>query len=55
MVSSLNVDQLLRDIDSFFIGHSSLNPNPSANDKPYRTVKTVLYHLANILGTEVSV
>ena len=54
MMSNVDIDVLLRDIDVFLNGYSSLNPTPSADDKPYRTVKTILYHLAKSLKSEVS-
>ena len=52
-VSSLNLDQLLLDIHQFMAGYEKVVPSPSAEDYPFRTVKTVLYHLTNTVGGEV--
>ena len=49
----MKLDQLLLDLNQFLVRHASLNPSPSADDKPYRTVKTILYHLANTVGAAV--
>ena len=47
------MDQLLKEIDTFFQGYAELVPSPSAQDLPYRTVKTILYHVTNTMGAEV--
>ena len=52
--SDFNIDKLLNDINNFLIGYSLLNHTPSSEDKPYRTVKTILYHLTKNLKSEVS-
>ena len=39
----------------FFQGYAEIVPNPSAQDLPYRTVKTILYHVTNTMGTEVKI
>ena len=49
----LNIDQFFVDLDTFFEGYTKLNPTPSSEDKPYRTAKSFLFHLVNILGLEV--
>lgn len=53
IIPSLNIDQLLFDIDKFLIVYSTLNPAPSSDNKPYRTVRTILYHIANVMGPQV--
>ena len=52
-VSTLNLDQLLLDIHQFMTGYQEVVPSPSAEDYPFRTVKTVLYHLTNTVGPDV--
>lgn len=53
LFSQINADCLLRDIHLFFQAHAHIHPSPSSNDTPYRTVKTILFHVANIMGPEV--
>ena len=53
LVLSINLDQLLKEIDVFFKSYMEVVPNPSTQDLPYRTVKTILFHVTNILGAEV--
>ena len=55
LLSSLNLDQLLYDVHLFFQGYTQLVPSPTPEDTPYRTVKTILFHLTNLVGTEVRV
>ena len=54
ILPSLKLDQLLREIHLFFSSYSRLVATPTASDTPYRTAKTVLYHLTTLLGSEVS-
>nr|WAW84822.1 CKAP5/XMAP215 [Halisarca dujardinii] len=55
-LSSINVDQLLLDAHNFFDGYSKVTSAASvkpADDKPYRTVKTVLWQLVTLIGSKV--
>ena len=49
----LKVDQLLKEMQDFFQGYTQLVPTPQADDKPYRTAKTILFHLTDNMGSEV--
>ena len=53
LLPAIKVDHLLREVHFFFHGYTQLVPAPTPNDTPYRTVKTVLFHLTNIIGAEV--
>ena len=55
LLSSLNLDHLLYEVHLFFQGYTQLVPSPTPEDTPYRTVKTILFHLTNLVGTEVRV
>ena len=54
-MSGLKVDELLKEMQAFFHGYSQLVPNPKSDDKPYRTAKTILFHLTEQMGNDVSV
>ena len=49
----LKVDQLLKEMQDFFHGYTQIVPSPKADDKPYRTAKTILFHLTDHMGSEV--
>ena len=49
----LKVAELLKEMQAFFHGYSEIVPNPRPDDKPYRTAKTILFHLTEHMGTEV--
>ena len=52
-IPTLKVDQLLKEIQTFFDGYTAIVPSPKADDKPYRTAKTILFHLTEQVGSEV--
>jgi hypothetical protein len=54
VADSLNLDQLLLDMHQFMVGYLRMVPVPSPDDIPFRTVKTVLFHLTNTVGAKVS-
>lgn len=54
VVDLLNLDQLLLDMHQFMMGYLRIVPLPSPDDIPFRTVKTVLFHLTNTVGPKVS-
>ena len=54
-IPGLNVDQLLNEMQTFFHEYSLIVPSPKADDKPYRTAKTILFHLTEHMGAEVCV
>ena len=49
----LDIDQLLKGLQAFFHGYTQIVPSPKPDDKPYRTAKTVLFHLTEHMGSEV--
>ncbi len=55
LLPSIHVDQLLREVHLFFQGYTQIVPSPTPDDTPYRTVKTILFHLTNTIGSEVSI
>jgi cytoskeleton-associated protein 5 len=52
-VPGLKVDELLKEMQDFFHGYAEIVPTPRADDKPYRTAKTILFHLTEHMGTEI--
>ena len=52
-IPTLKFDQLLKEIQTFFDGYTAIVPSPKADDKPYRTAKTILFHLTEQMGPEV--
>ena len=52
-IPTLKVDQLLKEIQTFFDGYTAIVPSPKADDKPYHTAKTILFHLTEQMGSEV--
>ena len=48
------MEQLLLDIHQFMVGYQRIVPSPSPEDIPFRTIKTVLFHLTNTGGSKVS-
>lgn len=53
LVGGLKVDQLLLDMHEFMVGYLRIVGNPSTEDIPFRTIKTLLFHLTNTLGAKV--
>jgi len=49
----LNKEQLFVDLDKFFVDYLSLNVTPT-DEIAFRTVKTVIFHIVNIMGAKVS-
>ena len=53
-VSTVNLDRLLSEIHQCFEVYSKHQPPTPQMDVPIRTVKTILFHLINSVGEEVS-
>ena len=53
-MSGLNLDELLKEMQAFFHGYAHVVPSPKSDDKPSRTAKTILFHLTEHMGAEVS-
>ena len=49
----INLDKLLLEIHLFMQSYLDAWPSPSHNDMPFRTVKTILYHITNSEGIKV--
>ncbi|XP_065911273.1 cytoskeleton-associated protein 5-like isoform X2 [Dysidea avara] len=47
----LNKEQLFVDLDKFFMDYISMNVTPS-DEIAFRTVKTVIFHIVNIMGAK---
>jgi len=54
IVTTLNKEQLFVDLDKFFTDYLAMNVTPS-DEIAFRTVKTVIFHIVNIMGAKVSV
>ena len=52
ILTTINVEELFLDLDKFFAYYTSLTTAPS-DETPFRTVKTIIYHIVNIMGTRV--
>ena len=52
MMGSINVEELFLDLDKFFTYYTTLAAVPK-DETPFRTVKTIIYHIVNIMGTKV--
>ena len=46
------MEELFLDLDKFFAYYTSLTTAPS-DETPFRTVKTIIYHIVNIMGARV--
>ncbi|KAI6653594.1 Cytoskeleton-associated protein 5 [Oopsacas minuta] len=49
----IKVNKLLFDVDQFFIAYTRVGTTPRSEDKLYKTAKTIVFHVANSLDTEV--
>ena len=50
----IKINTLLHDVDKFFIDYARINrSSPKSDDKVFKTAKTIVYHVANSLDTEV--
>jgi len=52
-INMLNKEQLFVDLDKFFMDYIAMNITPS-DEIAFRTVKTVIFHIVNIMGAKVS-
>ena len=52
-ITTVNLDQLLLEIHQFMVGYLGVVSSPSPEDTPFRTIKTILFHVTNILGAKV--
>ena len=53
-IKFIKINTLLHDVDRFFIDYSRINrASPKSDDKVFKTAKTIVYHVANALDTEV--
>ena len=52
ILTNINVEELFLDLDKFFTFYTSLPSTPS-DETPFRTVKTIIYHIINIMGAKV--
>ena len=51
-INSIHINKLLFDVDQYFIAYAKLSKSPN-DDKPFKTAKTIVYHVANILGQDI--
>ena len=49
----IKVNKLLFDVDQFFIAYTRIASTPRSEDKLFKTAKTIVFHVANILDVEV--
>ena len=52
ILTNINVEDLFLDLDKFFTFYTSL-PSTPTDETPFRTVKTIIYHIINIMGAKV--
>ena len=49
----IKVNKLLFDVDQFFLAYTRIATLPRSEDKLFKTAKTIVFHVANILDVEV--
>ena len=49
----IKVNKLLFDVDQFLIAYTRIASTPRSEDKLFKTAKTIVFHVANILDIEV--
>ena len=52
ILTTINVEELFLDLDKFFVYYTSLT-TAASDVTPFRTVKTIIYHIVNIMSTRV--